>query len=60
MQTEGRFGIRRLRGSRRETTSLSTPPAAETGSVFTCSSCRREFPVSDGSRVARGRCRACA
>jgi hypothetical protein len=60
MRSESGSPIRRLRGPWRDKPSLVIAPEPVAEPVFLCEKCRREFPITDRSRVALGRCRACA
>jgi hypothetical protein len=65
MRTGDSFPRRRRRDPATEpdpTPDWSTQPATVADPLdhaFTCSRCRRDLPLSDRSRVALGRCRAC-
>jgi hypothetical protein len=42
-----------------EPVAAPTPPSAPTEPSFVCATCRRDMGVSERSRIARSKCRAC-
>jgi hypothetical protein len=59
MRSDDNSPLRRLRAPKRTKGVIAVPVAAPPEPIFICENCRREHPISERSRVARGRCRAC-